>query len=136
MTKFVSIVAAIGAAALTLTSQAALASPSSTAQAKGKARLAKILEGRTAGKPVDCIFLTPSTNMQVLDGTALVYGHGKKVYVNVPKYPKSLDSDDVIVTYQTSSSLCSLDRVETLDRASHFYNGNIFLGQFVPYTKQ
>ena len=45
---------------------ALLATPSLGKDAKGEGRLAKLLEGRTAGQPVDCISLTTSRDTEVI----------------------------------------------------------------------
>lgn len=98
-------------------------------------RLAKMLEGREAGKPVSCISTFDSRDMVVLDKVAIVFSTGTTIYVNRPKNAAQLDSDDVLVTHPTGSQLCKLDMVHTLDRTSHMQTGFISLGDFVPYKK-
>ncbi len=103
---------------------------------KGEIELAKLLEGRVAGEPQSCVRSLPSENINVIDGTALVVGRGKTIYVNVPQHPDSLDEDDVLVIRRyNGSQLCRLDWIETRDRLGGFYNGNVMLGDFVPYTR-
>ncbi|MFM2300650.1 MAG: hypothetical protein RLZZ84_386 [Pseudomonadota bacterium] len=97
--------------------------------------LAKLIEGREAGPPVDCISLSDAHDMVVLDKTAIVYRAGSVVYVNRPQNPEQLRSDDIMVTHPTGSQFCRLDIVNTVDRAAHFSTGFISLGQFVPYRK-
>lgn len=124
-------IVATGAAALAL-------APSVGAKERqtGEQKLEELLEGRIAGKPDNCIPTYQSGNLQVIDGTALVYRRGKTIWVNIPEHPEGLDDNDILVTYPTSGSqLCRLDRVETRDRTGHFVNGIVFLGDFVPYTK-
>ncbi|MCZ8325038.1 MAG: hypothetical protein O9283_07225 [Sphingomonadaceae bacterium] len=98
-------------------------------------RLEKLLEGREAGKPVSCISLADSRDLEILDGVALVYRSGSTLYVNRPRNPEDLDSDDVLVTRPSGSQLCRLDMVHTVDRTSYFITGFINLGDFVPYRK-
>lgn len=98
-------------------------------------QLAKLLEGREAGKPVSCISLADTRDMVVLDKTAIVYGSGTVIWVNRPKNAEHLDSDDILVTHPTGSQFCSLDIVKTVDRSGHFETGFISLGDFVPYRK-
>ena len=106
------------------------------APSKGETRLDKLLEGRVAGEPLSCVRSLPSENIEVIDGTALVVGRGKTIYVNVPQYPASLDEDDILLVRKyNGSQLCRLDWIETRDRVSGFYNGNVLLGDFVPYTR-
>ncbi|HVR89788.1 MAG TPA: hypothetical protein VHG29_01685 [Novosphingobium sp.] len=97
--------------------------------------LAKLLEGRVAGTPVSCISTFGHSNLRVLDNTALVYGSGRTIYVNVPDNPDVLDDDDVLVTRQFGSQLCRMDIVNVVDRAGGFYRGFVGLNDFVPYRK-
>lgn len=98
-------------------------------------RLEKLLEGREAGKPTSCISLVDSRDLEILDGVALVYRSGSTLYVNRPKNPEDLDSDDILVTRPSGSQLCRLDMVHMVDRTSFFIRGIINLGDFVPYRK-
>jgi hypothetical protein len=104
---------------------------------KGEAELAKLLDGRVAGKPVNCISMSNSQQSQVFDGTAIVYqSTGRTVYVNRPKIgADSLDNDDILVTRTWGSQLCNLDQVRLIDRLSQFPRSFVSLGEFVPYTK-
>lgn len=104
---------------------------------RGEAKLAKMLEGREAGEPQDCINTFSSSNLQVIDGTALVYKQGKTLWVNRTRNPESLDDSDylVIKKFGSAHQLCRLDNVTTRDRGSHFFSGVVFLSDFVPYRK-
>ncbi|WP_332872412.1 hypothetical protein [Allopontixanthobacter confluentis] len=119
---------------------ALLAAPSASASDKrrlsGEEKLDKMLEGRVAGAPRSCITAHPVRSVKIIDGTALVYKSGSTLYVNVPLHPQSLDDRDVLVTQRFGSSLCRMDYVTTIDRVGGAYTGNIFLGDFVPYTRQ
>jgi len=101
----------------------------------GDAKLAKLLEGRVAGEPRSCINTRIHSSSQVIDGTALVYGSGRTIWVNVPSNADDLDDSDILLTRQFGSELCRQDIVTTLDRMGGFYTGNVFLSQFVPYTR-
>ena len=126
-------IAAVLAAATVLSlSVAADARPRITPEAK----LAKLLDGRVAGKPQDCIFLPSIRSSRIIDNTAIVYEAGRTLWVNRPRSgAESLDDDDILVTNLHGSSLCSIDIVELRDRYGYFYNGFIGLGEFVPYRK-
>lgn len=126
------------AIATALIAAAVLAVPAaSSAKPKltGEARLAKVLEGRVAGDPVSCIPDWQARDMQVIDKTALVYGHGSTIWVNRPKNADQLDSDDILVRRAFGSQLCTLDIVHTVDRTGHFMTGIVNLGEFVPYRR-
>jgi hypothetical protein len=101
----------------------------------GEAKLTQMLDGREAGKPVTCLPLGQSQEATIIDKTAIVYRFGNTLYVNRPTNPAALDSDDIMVTKTSQSSLCRLDTVQLLDRTSHFYSGFVGLQDFVPYKK-
>jgi hypothetical protein len=102
----------------------------------GEAELAKLLAGRTAGRPVSCIGLRLNQSSRIIDRTAIVYGSGRTIYVNRPRSgAKSLDDDDVLVTRTSGSQLCRLDTVRLVDRTARVETGFVSLGNFVPYTR-
>jgi len=99
-------------------------------------QLQKALEGRVPGKPVNCINLSSTNSSRIIDGKAIIYRVGGRLYVNEPRSgAASLRDDDILVTRTFSSQLCSVDMVRLIDRGSRFPRGFVSLGQFVPYTK-
>jgi hypothetical protein len=129
------VVKALVLGALLASSSAAIAGTADRA-ARGEARLAQIVEGRVAGQPVDCIDLSRIDSSEIVDGTAIVYHVGNRLYVNRPEIGGSwLDDDDILLTRSWSSDLCRIDTVQLIDRGSRFERGFVGLGQFVPYTK-
>lgn len=99
-------------------------------------QLAKLLQGRVAGEPQDCISLFNARSSQIINKTAIVYKSGGTYWVNRPRSgAESLDDDDILVTRTNSSQLCSIDAVQLHDRTSHMYNGFVSLGEFVPYRR-
>jgi hypothetical protein len=118
----------------------ALAMMPGSAQAVDKspqAELARVLEGREAGQPVDCITLRNARSSRLIDNTAIVYdGPGNTLYVNYPD--SGADALDKWVYQRTEtygSQLCSSDTVQLYDRGSNMLSGIVFLGKFVPYRK-
>ena len=112
----------------------------SNAAAKPKldpeARLAKALQGRVAGEPVDCIQLSRVNSTQIIDRTAIIYDAGSTLYVNRPRAGlEDLDRWDMMVTKSFSSQLCSIDVVRLFETGSHLETGTVFLGEFVPYRR-
>jgi hypothetical protein len=109
----------------------------STPNLRAEASLAKVLDGRLAGKPVDCIQLHDIDSTEVFDNTAILYRTlGGKLYLNRPRSGlSSLNDNDILVTRSWTSELCSIDTVNLVDRSSHFPTGFVFLGEFVPYSK-
>jgi len=114
-----------------------LASPAIAARRDAPdVQLQKMLVGRVAGKPVNCISLSGSNSSEIIDGKAIVYRVGSRLYVNEPRSgAQSLHRDDILVTRTTGSQLCSIDTVRLIDRGSRFPRGFVSLGQFVPYSK-
>lgn len=125
-------IATIIAAAAVATAPAASAKEKLT----GEQQLEKLLGGRVAGEPQNCIQLTGSNSTTIIDGTAIVYRIGSTLWVNRPKGgAESLDDDDILVTKLTGSQLCSIDTVQLRDRTSQMYSGFVSLGEFVPYRR-
>lgn len=103
---------------------------------KGEAELAKMLEGRVAGSAVKCLPTHAMDNSTVIDKTAIVYRSGSKLYVNRPRSgADQLDDDDILLTKLYGSQLCSVDKVDLIDRSSRMWSGFVMLGEFVPYTR-
>ncbi len=103
---------------------------------KGEAKLARALEGRVAGEPVDCINLRNVRSTQIIDDTAILYDTGRTLYVNRPNGGgQLLDQGDVLVTKTFSSQLCRIDVVRLYDSGSRMPSGFVSLGDFVPYKK-
>jgi hypothetical protein len=101
-----------------------------------EAELARALEGRTAGEPVDCIDMHRVLSSRIVPGTAILYDTGGILYVNRPSAgAESLNHWDIQVNRLWTSQLCSIDTVELIDQASHMFSGTVFLGEFVPYRR-
>lgn len=99
-------------------------------------QLTKLLAGRVAGKPTNCITLSGTQSSQIIDGKAIVYRVGSRLYVNTPRSgAESLNDDDILVTRTIGSQLCSIDTVNLIDRGSRFQRGFVILGPFVPYER-
>ena len=99
-------------------------------------QLQKALAGRVAGKPTNCISLWGSNSSQIIDGKAIIYRVGGRLYVNEPRSgAESLRDDDILVTRTFGSRLCSIDIVRLVDRTSRFPHGFVSLGEFVPYDR-
>nr|WP_294850804.1 hypothetical protein [uncultured Sphingomonas sp.] len=103
----------------------------------GEEKLAKLLAGRVAGPPQNCITTWPNSEMKTIDRTAYVFGRGNVVYVNRTQHPVDISDNNIMVIrrFGTGTQLCSSDVITTIDRSSRFYSGNIFLGDFIPYRK-
>jgi len=114
----------------------AIAAPASAEQSKGDEQLAKLLEGRVAGKPTDCVPSRQDARIYVIDKTALIYDTGRRVYVNYTAHPEVLDSNDTLVIKDSTSSFCRTTRVDMRSPSSLDMPGYpIFLTDFIPYKR-
>lgn len=122
---------------LPLIALAATAVPSAAApRLSPQEKLDKALAGRVAGKPVNCIDPRTNSDTQIFDKTAIVYGSGRTIYLQVPDNAQSLRDDDMLVTtLHGSGYLCSIDTVRLHDRSGGWYRGFVGLNKFVPYTR-
>ncbi len=125
------IIAVAAAAALVAGGTPAIAGERLT----GEEKLAKMLEGRVAGEPQSCINTFMNRSSTVIDKTAVVYGSGRTIWVNRPVDPDSLSQWDALLVRQYGTQLCRQDIVTTFDTSSGMYSGNVFLTEFVPYTR-
>ncbi|QKG72658.1 hypothetical protein HQR01_04470 [Erythrobacter mangrovi] len=101
---------------------------------KGEAKLAKLLEGRVAGEPTNCIRTFGSRNITQIDGTALVYKDGKTIWVNRTRTPDAIDDSEIMVIKRfDGTNLCRTDHITLVDRLSGSFSGIIILDDFVPY---
>jgi hypothetical protein len=102
---------------------------------RGEANLAKILDGRSAGKPVKCLDPSQRRNMQVVDRTALVFKDGDTYYVNRPDGVNFLTWGDIPVFNVWGSELCSKDIVHLHDSSTFMPGATMVMGEFVPYRR-
>jgi hypothetical protein len=119
------------ALALLASSGAAIAGDKLT----GEQKLAKLIDGRVAGKPVSCIPQHLLRDSQVIARTAIVYNSGRRIYVNRTRDPHSLDGDQILVTKTSTGQLCNIDKIDLIDRGSRSWDGFVVLGDFVPYDR-
>lgn len=117
------------------------ASSAQAADAKGEAKLAKLLEGRTALAAVPCIEVRKIITTEVFNGTAIVYRlrGSQTLYVNRPTVGlEGLNSNNAI-TLGDAVNLCEGNNLLTGDNggrgAGSNFNGGVQLGEFIPYPK-
>jgi hypothetical protein len=110
--------------------------PASAEPADREAELARVLEGRVAGEPVDCVDLRRIRSSRMIPDTAILYDAGRTIYVNRPRAgADSLNQWDTIVTRTPTGRLCSVDSVTLVDLPSNSMTGVVLLGEFVPYRR-
>jgi hypothetical protein len=121
---------------------APLASARAEDPAKGEAKLAKILEGRTARAGMPCIAVRKIITTEVVNGTAVVYRlrGSPTLYVNRPTAgAEDLNSTNSLTIPQSTVDLCEGNNLLVGDNggrgAGPGSNGGVRLGEFVPYAK-
>lgn len=117
------------------------ASSAQAEDAKGEAKLAKILEGRTIRAGMPCLEVRKIITTEIVNGTAIVYRlrGSPTLYVNRPTVGvESLNSNNALVVGE-AANLCEGNNLMTGDNggrgASMSLNGGLRLGEFVPYVK-
>ena len=103
---------------------------------KQAAVLMKELNGKVAGKPVNCISDFNATNtIRVSDNILLYRVSGRLVYQNNLRSACSglARDNDIIVSEQFGSQKCKGDIIRLVDRTSGITGGACSLGEFVPY---
>src|SRR3546814_17388813 len=125
------LIATILSAAMLAAAPAAVAKDRPT----GEEKLARMLEGRAAGEPRDCITLSSVTSSQVVDKTALVYRIGSTLGVNRPRggAESRAGGAHILVPKLTGSQPCSTATLQLHDRSSQTYARFFTLGPFTPY---
>ncbi|MEO1220165.1 MAG: hypothetical protein AAFY42_02275 [Pseudomonadota bacterium] len=103
---------------------------------KGEEKLSRLLEGRVAGEPQDCVRDFANNRVMTIDETAIVYGRGRTIYVQRTRSPERIDRDDILVVRRFGGTqICRMDFINTVDRYSGFFTGGIQFDKFIPYTR-
>ncbi|QZH75945.1 MAG: hypothetical protein JY451_05035 [Erythrobacter sp.] len=119
------------------TAALALAVPASAQDRaeRAEAAFAELVDGRVAGEPQSCINTFNSNRLRVVERVGLAYRDGDTLWVARASNPEDLGAWDVPIIERHGSRLCRHDVMRTIDRGSGFFTGNLFLGDFVPYTE-
>ena len=115
----------------------ATVAPATAHDAKGEKRLERMLEGRVAGEPVNCIRTLPTAPMTTLHSTAYVFGRGHTIYVQRTRNPGQIDNRDTLVLrrFGGGQQLCRQDVATTIDPLTQIFTGAVMFEDFVPYTR-
>jgi hypothetical protein len=138
MTKVKTMVVCSLVAALAACSSADIANTPAPIGEKEAKLLEKELNGKVAGKPVNCISASISPNsIRISDDMLLYRVSGRLVYQNLlrGRCPGLVRNDDVIVTRIFGSQYCRGDIIKLVDRFSGIAGPSCILGDFIPYRK-
>jgi hypothetical protein len=113
------------------------AAPAAAVQRAPDEQLAKLLEGRVAGKPVNCISLSRlNTNSVTIPRTAIAYRQGATWYVNrLHDDCQQLSDDTIVVTRTSTARLCRGDLADLVRRPANIPAGTCIFDDFIPYRK-
>jgi hypothetical protein len=120
---------------------AALASCSTAPEPRSPqatAKLDKLLAGRVAGTPRDCLPTYRSGDMITIDENTILFRQGSRYWRNDPQGGCSgLGSGNYALVTKSygSSGLCRGDIGRVMDLTTGIVVGSCSLGDFVPYTK-
>ena len=104
------------------------------ANPRDEADVARMLAGKTPGKPRLCLNQLDAQSSSVHDGTVLFRVSSRLVYRNDMDKCSLLRADDILVTHSYGSGeLCRGDIVQVIDRTSRIGKGACTYGEFVPY---
>jgi hypothetical protein len=102
-----------------------------------EAKLTRMLHGRVAGKPLDCLTLRYTRSSSVIERTAIVFESADTLYVNRPvSGAESLSELRTLFTRSMTGELCRGEAVGLIDTSTGAETGGIILGQFLPYRKK
>ena len=124
------------AAAAALAALVSFAAPAA-ARPTPQEQLQRLLAGKTAGTPVDCLPLTSISSSRIIDRTAIVFetSPGKFFLNTPPRGAEALASNDTMVVETRTPELCSVDTVGLRNMTTGSPSGFIGLGRFVPYAR-
>lgn len=115
----------------------ALAVPAFAAGPEGEAKLAKLVQGRTAGEPQSCIPLERNAQSHTIEKIGMVYEVGATRYVT--RFEGGCDQltpFTAIVTRTPTTQLCAGDIAQLVTTTTPVINvGSCTFGKFTPYTR-
>lgn len=115
---------------------AALIAAPAAARTDPQQQLDRLLAGRTAGQPVDCINLFPTTRSTTIERQTVVYEvAGTRYVARFAQGCPELGDNRVIVTRTPSSQLCRGDIAQIVETTPAFPVGSCVFDGFIPYRR-
>ena len=95
----------------------------------------RLLAGKVAGRPQNCLPMLRSNDMQVIDDDTILYRDGRTTYVNRPLggCNRLSNTGYALVTRSFGSQLCRGDIATVAHLSTGATVGSCSLGDFVPY---
>lgn len=106
-------------------------------EADEQARLAKKLEGFTAGEPRSCIDTRDLRGPESFGDRTLLFQVSRNFYYrsDVNGSCQGVGKGEALVTKQFGSQMCRGDIARSVDLVAGFQRGSCALGEFVPYRR-
>ena len=99
-----------------------------------QAGLARELAGYKPGEAQSCVPTSSNTNLRVIDGATLAYGHGRTIYVNrLASACPALEPTNTLIVDAQGGQYCRGDRVRGLEPGGIIPGPSCNLQDWVPY---
>lgn len=124
--------------AIPLIAFAACATATDAPSDKAQKRLAEALDGRVAGKTVDCVATSRVNGPDIIDNKTILYREsGRRIWRNdLPSACPFLRPNQILVLELYGSNMCKNDMFSVIERGGVAIPiGKCRLGQFTPYEK-
>lgn len=109
--------------------------PPPSTSPKQQLAVQRLLQGKVAGRPMDCIQTFNANDMRWLDASTVAFKRGSNlVYVN--HFNGGCDNYGeryALVTRQVTGQMCRGDIAQLIDPVAHFAAGSCVFGEFIPY---
>jgi hypothetical protein len=111
--------------------------PPQPMQAAQSGKAMRLLAGKVAGPPQDCISTINANDMTWLDHSTVAFKRGSNlVYVNHFNGGCDNYADRyALVTRQVTGQLCRGDIAQLVDPVAHYPVGSCNFGEFIPYRR-
>ena len=113
------------------------AAPADHRRQSGEQALAAAIGDRQAGHEVACIDPQQVRSTRIVEGTAIVYDDGGRLYVQRPRGGgAALRRDDVLVSRIQGGQLCRGDVVTLVEPVTRAQRGFVVLGAFAVFERR
>lgn len=110
--------------------------PTASTPAGPSTALTKMLAGRTAGPPQDCIDTSVTGSAAIVDNRTIVYSATQRtLYVAHIDNCPALAPLNTLIVQRYGAQLCRRDRFQVLTPGSSIPSGVCFFDRFTPYTR-
>jgi hypothetical protein len=112
------------------------APPPMARSAEGQQDYERLIAGKVAGAPMQCLQSRDMNDMTVIDESTVAYGRGSRVYISHMQGPcNGLGGTAAMVTRSFGAAeSCRGDIVQMVEPTTHTEVGSCIFGEFTPYT--